>query len=205
MLEKYFAGCCKTYTVDNNQVRLFWEEIETAYNNKKRYYHNLLHLENLIKQLLPVKQQIQNWDAIVFAVFYHDIIYNPVKKDNEEKSAALAAKRLSLLNCGQPTIESCRNIILATRKHEINIDGDVNYFTDADLSVLGADWDTYKKYADNVRKEYAVFPDIIYKPGRRKVLEHFSLMKRIFKTTYFFDRYELKAKNNLRKELELIS
>jgi predicted metal-dependent HD superfamily phosphohydrolase len=49
-----------------------------------------------------------------------------------------------------------------------------------------------------------IFPDFVYKPGRKKVLLHFLAMERIFKTDYFFHKFELLAKQNLQKELEML-
>ena len=63
----------------------------------------------------------------------------------------------------------------------------------------------YDTYCQQVRKEYSIYPDFLYKPGRKKVLEHFLNMERIFKTTYFFDLYEAQARENLRRELSSLS
>jgi predicted metal-dependent HD superfamily phosphohydrolase len=41
-------------------------------------------------ELLPVESQIEDWDRLVLAVAYHDVIYNVVKHNNEEKSKAIA-------------------------------------------------------------------------------------------------------------------
>lgn len=205
MLKELFTDCCKKYSAGNHHIELLWAEIKTAYSSNSRHYHNLLHLQSLVTEILPIKNLFQNWEAVIFAVFYHDIVYNAVKKDNEEKSARLAVQKLTELGCPHATIIHCETLILATKKHERHIDEDVNYFTDADLSILGAAWSDYLQYANNVRKEYGVFPDIVYKPGRRKVLHHFLSMERIFKTRFFFDRFEQQAKNNLKKELHLLS
>ena len=134
-------------------------------------------------------------------MYYHDIVYDVLKKNNEERSALLAEKRLTVLQIPRKSIESCTRHILATKAHQTNEDPDTNFFTDADLSILGSDWDAYNTYRHQVRKEYSVYPDILYKPGRRKVLQHFLQMERIFKTDPFFDKYEGRAKFNLEKEL----
>lgn len=102
-------------------------------------------------------------------------------------------------------IIQCRAQVLATKKHETSTDNDTNYFTDADLSVLGQSWETYEAYYKNVRKEYSIYPDIIYKPGRKKVLQHFLSMERIFKTDHFFTAFETRAKENLQRELDILS
>jgi predicted metal-dependent HD superfamily phosphohydrolase len=81
-------------------------------------------------------------------------------------------------------------------------DSDINIFTDADLSVLGQDWNTYENYLIQIRKEYSIYPDFVYNSGRKKVLQHFLSMERIFKTNNFFEKLEAQAKENLQRELE---
>ncbi len=81
---------------------------------------------------------------------------------------------------------------------------DANYFTDADLSILGQDWEIYTQYYKNVLKEYAIYPNRIYNSGRKKVLQHFLTMKNIFKTEYFYQKFEETARRNIQKEIELL-
>ncbi|MDX2245424.1 MAG: hypothetical protein SF052_01505 [Bacteroidia bacterium] len=80
-------------------------------------------------------------------------------------------------------------------------DNDTNLFTDADLSILGQKREIYHAYSTNVRKEYAIYPDILYNPGRKKVLQHFLAMEQIFKTPHFQEKYEAQARANLEEEL----
>jgi predicted metal-dependent HD superfamily phosphohydrolase len=140
----------------------------------------------------------------LFTLYYHDIIYNSLKSDNEEKSAELAEKRMKQIFVSNDTLELCKKQILATKSHIKSTDSDTNYFTDADLSILGQDWDAYSSYYKNVRKEYSIYPDFVYNPGRKKVLNHFLSMDRIFKTAFFYNRFEIQAKRNLQKEMELL-
>ncbi|MNE99513.1 hypothetical protein D3C80_1982060 [compost metagenome] len=79
---------------------------------------------------------------------------------------------------------------------------DTNYFTDADLSILGQDWERYIQYAKDIRKEYTIYPDEQYYPGRTRVIQHFLDMPRLFKTEYFYLQFEEKARENLAKELQ---
>ncbi|AOP33158.1 hypothetical protein A0128_04390 [Leptospira tipperaryensis] len=79
---------------------------------------------------------------------------------------------------------------------------DTNLFLDADLSILGEEWDLYSGYCKNIRKEYSIYSDSDYRVGRGKVLKYFIDMDRIYKTDYFFERYEKRAKENLRTELK---
>lgn len=205
MLKKTFYSLLKNYADNEILITELWDEIETHYSSKKRHYHSLTHLENLLVQLLEVKDKINQWETVVFSLYYHDIIYNARKSDNEEKSAELAKERLSHLGVSNEIIDQCVHQIIATKSHTQSENSDTNYFTDADLSILGQDWATYSTYFQNVRKEYSIYPDLVYKPGRKKVLKHFLEMDRIFKTDYFYDMLEIQAKENLRKELELLS
>lgn len=204
VLKETFIALLHQYTQDNNLVNNYWSEIEKAYMSKDRHYHTLAHLENMLKELFEVRDQINEWDTILFSLYYHDIVYNVLKSSNEELSAELAQKRLEAILVPSPIIENCYQQIIATQKHILSQDSDTNFFIDADLSVLGKDWFSYEQYAQRVRKEYSIFPDLVYKPGRKKVLCHFLDMERIFKTDAFFDKYESKARQNIRRELELL-
>ena len=204
MLKETFVNLLSTYTQESELIDEFWAEIEKNYNGAKRFYHTLQHLENLLRQLTAVKSKIQNWDTLLFSLYYHDIIYNALKSNNEEKSAELAVARMVGLNLPQTMIDRCKAQILATKLHQQSDDNDTNYFLDADLSILGQPWETYLNYSKNVRREYAIYPDLIYKPGRKKVLQHFINMERIYKTDYFFQELEATAKQNLEKELASI-
>lgn len=204
MLKNIFFDLLKKYTNDESLVSKFWSEIEENYTNRKRYYHTLEHLENLFQILTPIKTKINDWDTLLFTLFYHDVIYNATKSDNEEKSAELAVVRMQTIGIENSQIEQCKAQILATKKHLPSTDTDTNYFTDADLSVLGQDWETYSNYYKNVRKEYAIYPNILYNAGRKKVLKHFLAMENIYKTDYFYQEFEQKAKENLERELGLL-
>lgn len=203
-LKEVFRILFCNYSQSTKMKHQFWNELEANYTDKGRYYHNLHHLENIYQELLPIKKQVHNWDIVLFTLFYHDSIYNSQRQDNEEKSAVLAEERMKTLDVPRDLIDLCSYQIRATKSHVKSDNQDTNYFTDADLSILGKTWDEYSIYTQNVRKEYAIYPDLIYKKGRKKVLKHFLEMERIYKTDYFYQKYEEKAKLNMQRELELL-
>ncbi len=204
MIKKTFIKLVSTYTLDQQLIVEMWDEIERSYSDSKRYYHTLSHLDNLYLQLLSVKNHIEHFDTLLFSLFYHDIVYNPLKSDNEESSALLAEKRMQQVGVPEAIIENCKAQILATKNHVVSTTPDINYFTDADLSILGQSWDVYSTYINSIRKEYAVYPDLLYKPGRRKVVQHFLSMENIYKTPYFHNKFESQAKENLNRELGML-
>ena len=203
-LKVIFFELIQKYTNDQRLIEPLWTEIEKNYSKKKRHYHNLTHLENLYFQLSKVKSEIDDWDTLLFSLFYHDVIYNASKRDNEEKSADLAKENLLLIAYPIDKINTCYEQIMATKSHSVSDNNDTNLFTDADLSILGQGWDVYSIYCQQVRKEYSVYPDFLYNPGRKKVLQHFLSMDRIFKTDYFFEKFEKQARENLQGELNAL-
>ncbi len=205
MLKEVFISLVSKYSEDNEYVTSLWNEIAKNHSKKSRYYHNLSHLENLYHNLLFIKEEISDWDITLFALFYHDIIYNVLKQDNEDQSAKKAIEVLQTLSIASERIELCENMILATQGHQVSENTDINYFTDADLSILGSKWEEYEVYFKNVRKEYKYYPNFMYNKGRIKVLKHFIDMPRIFKTEHFYNTLENKAKNNLQQEINLLS
>lgn len=201
LLKDTFTALIQTYIQDAAVIEQYWLEIEKAYGGKKRHYHNLSHLEQLWQQLFPLKAEIKDWATVLFSLFYHDVVYKVRRQDNEEKSAELAQQRLQALHYPSAGIDKCVAQILATKSHTLSSDSDTNLFTDADLAILGQDWPRYHNYTQQVRREYAIYPDLLYKPGRKKVLQHFLGMERIFKTSHFYELYEQNARNNLNREI----
>jgi len=200
MIRNEFFNSLDSYNTEGNDPSNLWEEIEKHYSDTSRHYHTLVHLDNLISELLPLRSRFTNWNVVVFAVAYHDIVYNASKKNNEEKSAALAVKRLNEIGMPKAAILRCGQFILATKRHE-QVDDEVDLFTDADLSILGSSSDDYRIYTNQIRKEYSIYPDFLYNPGRKKVLLHFLEMQTIYKTSSFRDKYETLARQNLQEEL----
>lgn len=201
-LKERFFRICFDYTKNETLADQLWCEIEKKYSEKGRHYHNLNHLENMFSELELVKVKILNFNNISFSVFYHDVIYDATSKLNEEKSAEFAKLKLESLMVNEKDRTEISQQILATKSHQLSENSDINYLLDADLSVLGKDTQTYSEYTKQIRKEYAIYPDFLYKPGRRKVLQHFLKLESIFKTENFRDKYENQAKENIGFELK---
>jgi predicted metal-dependent HD superfamily phosphohydrolase len=180
-----------------------WQEVEKAYTGRGRHYHNLNHLGQMATLLLPQRNKLQNENAVWMALFFHDIVYKAARKDNEAKSAETAISFLKKANATEDFIETTARLIHATKHHEA-AGGDTDFFTDADLGILGATRHDYETYTWQIRKEYYIYPNLLYKPGRRKVVEHFLAMPRIYKTDTFHKQLEVQARENLQWEWDLL-
>lgn len=201
-LRERFSRLLTSCTQDQHLIEKLWKEVERKYSEKGRHYHNFEHLESMFRELDDVAAYIQDYSAIAFSVFYHDVNYNASSKSNEEKSARFAEKDLQLIGAAPEFIEKISQQIMATKFHQKSEDIDTNYLLDADLSVLGQKPEKYNDYIQKVRKEYSIYPDFLYKPGRKKVLQHFLESENIFKTEYFKEKYERQARKNILSEID---
>jgi predicted metal-dependent HD superfamily phosphohydrolase len=199
---------------EEKEILLHWLNLEKAYSNKSRHYHNLSHINDMIESYETYFDQLKSPNEILFAIFYHDFVYSASKKDNELKSAEFA---LSIFTDVKPDrflkpvgfAELNKHLVFdaisATQHHQHNIIDDINWLIDFDLKILAKDWDDYKIYFEQIRKEYRIYPDFLYKPGRAKALKHFLENEFIFQTEEFRGLYEEKARTNIEKEILLLT
>jgi 8-oxo-dGTP diphosphatase len=180
------------------------DELEACYAQAGRHYHTGDHLDFMLEQLTPVIGDLADPDAVLFALFYHDVIYAPGRDDNEAQSAAFAASRLERLGLAPRMIQKVRDLILATARHEYADDADTNFLTDIDLAALGVPRPRYLQMAVRIRMEYIAYDEATYVAGRARVLAHFLSLPRIFKTPWFHAHYENTARANLAYERSVL-
>ncbi|EOQ96953.1 hypothetical protein LEP1GSC195_2621 [Leptospira wolbachii serovar Codice str. CDC] len=186
-----------------SQKDSLWEEIRSHYSEPHRTYHSLNHLYQMLGEFDSVSKELQDPEIALFALFYHDLIYDVTSKTNEEESAKIAKDRLSELGISQERIEICIEHILATKSHRLGdkCHPDTSFFLDIDISILGSEESKYYKYAKNIRKEYSIFSSEDYQKGRIQVLNHFIENIRLFHTDFFFDEYEMRSRHNVKLEI----
>lgn len=180
-------------------VKNLWLDLEKAYSSKSRHYHNLIHLEEMIELFELYKNKLQNPDEVLFSIFYQDSIYKATRKDNELKSAEYTLKVLATNELLDKQL--IFDMIFATQLHQHNAIEDINWLIDFDLEILAKDWEAYQIYCNQIRKEYRIYPDFLYNPGRKKALEHFLENEFIFQTEEFRELFEEKARVNIKREI----
>lgn len=173
------------------------------YSTFGRHYHNLDHLTDLLALQHQYAPLILDNDSLLYAIYFHDSVYQPKRNDNELKSAEEAIFYLRKAGAPVERQDKVYSYILATAGHQPALsDPDLDYFLDFDLSILAATPDRYKLYAKNIRREYRMYSWLEYRNGRIKVLQHFLSMPHIYRTELFRGQYELRARQNLERELE---
>jgi predicted metal-dependent HD superfamily phosphohydrolase len=176
-------------------------ELVRLYSSEGRYYHNLDHLQDVLRTVHVLAHLATDLAAVRFAAWFHDAIYDPRASNNEERSAALCAQRLALLGVPSVTLAAAVEMIRATRDHRPRgRDLDTAILLDADLAILGASTPEYARYAAAIRQEYAWAPEPDYRRGRRMVLESFLARPRLYLTAPMLPR-EGQARQNLAAEI----
>ncbi len=197
--------------VTPDEAQALWQTIFVRYGEPQRAYHTLSHIEQLLGQFDSIKHYLAEPHIVTLALYYHDVIYDPTRADNEQKSAEYAVDALS--SYLRP--EQCKHIyalIMMTANHQIDesIDSvkyssikcsDAAYLLDMDLSILGAPWSTYEQYAQAIRQEYAHVSDVDYRDGRTGVLKRLLAHPKLYLTDYYYDQLEAQARDNINREL----
>ena len=200
-LAKKFSLIAENQIITQIEGKKLWQKIFTAHNQSSRSYHNLSHLYSITEIFDKFDLPILNQSIFYWTTFFHDYIYKAHRKDNEVKSAGIAKKALSPFLSSED-INSIVAIIESTARHKPLIDVPEQYaFLDADLAILASEKSIYDQYTKAIRQEYRIYPDLLYKSGRIKVLKHFLDRKEIYYTAYF-KNYEAKARRNLLREIE---
>ncbi|MEM9835452.1 MAG: hypothetical protein AAF828_03050 [Bacteroidota bacterium] len=183
-----------------------WERIRAAYTHKSRHYHNLNHLTQMFAALEEYPTAITDHQSLAIAIYYHDFVYNALRKDNELQSAEVMQGLLLSKGFASTQVQKIYTYILATKTHELPdpMDTDLAVLLDLDLGILGTNKVAYHEYTQQIRKEYRWVPKPLYRAGRRKVLAHFLAKPFLYQTTYFRVKWESQARENLQRELETL-
>jgi predicted metal-dependent HD superfamily phosphohydrolase len=72
---------------------------------------------------------------------------------------------------------------------------------DLDLTILGASPHDFARFEEQVRQEYAHVPALLYRLGRRRVLQGFLSRPRIYHVPQIREELEVRARANLERRL----
>jgi len=174
------------------------EQLVAAYTAPGRHYHNLMHIEDCldalarVENLSPLEREI-----LSEAIWWHDVVYDATRLDNEELSAQLAEQHVR-----ENLRQEVGRLIRLTKTHDVQPDDRLGaILISIDLSILGAEPARYDAYAAAIRQEFIHVPEADYRAGRAKVLSQFAARPVIFPDAAFAARYDRPARDNLAREL----
>ncbi|RBY96077.1 metal-dependent phosphohydrolase [Blastococcus sp. TF02-8] len=188
---------------DSPTSRTEWAAVVAAWSEPHRRYHDLAHLAAVLGIAGELAADAPDPDAVLLAAWYHDVVYDPRRADNEQVSAERAAAGLRGLVPGT-RVEEVVRLVLLTATHD-PAPGDVHgaVLCDADLAVLAGPPEAYAAYASAVRAEYGHLPDEAFTAGRIAVLEQLLALPRLYRLPAVAD-WEARARANLAAELSLL-
>jgi predicted metal-dependent HD superfamily phosphohydrolase len=182
------------------------DRLLAAYAAPGRHYHDLRHIDAMLTLSAAHRGSLRDACAVDLAILYHDAVYEPARKDNERASAAMARRALTALGIAAPLADTVAGYVEATEHlgaaAPADADSDLDHLLDFDLSILAAGPADYDAYAAAIRREYAIYPDLLYRPGRAKVLTKLIALPRLFRVPALAATWEAEARSNLMRELD---
>jgi predicted metal-dependent HD superfamily phosphohydrolase len=172
------------------------------YMEPHRRYHDLGHIEACLRLFDGVRHLAERPSEVATALFFHDVIYQPLARDNEAQSAAYMRAMLSAAGADRLAIERIEAAILCTQHHDRPPSVDAALVLDIDMSILAERPEVFDAYEDAVRAEYAVVDDASFAAGRSAFVRSTLERPVIFHTPELAARWDAAARTNLRRALE---
>jgi predicted metal-dependent HD superfamily phosphohydrolase len=174
------------------------EDLIAAYTAVGRHYHNLAHIEDCVAALARIDDlSAREREILSEAIWWHDVVYDATRADNEERSAELAEQHVRA-----DIAEEVGRLIRLTKTHDVKSGDRLGaILISIDLSILGSEPARYDAYAAAIRQEFIHVPEADYRAGRARVLGHFAAKPVIFPDAAFAAKYDQKARANLAREL----
>lgn len=178
-----------------------FDDLAAAYAEESRAYHTLDHVLDCLARLDESGALPPERDLVEAAIWFHDVVYDPRRSDNEARSAEWAGRALSVAAVPRHVVARVQELIRATDHSTEPADPAGRLICDIDLSILGRDRREFDAYQRRIREEYAWVPEVQYRDGRARILSGFLTRRRIYLTDRFHDRYEAPARANLQRAL----
>lgn len=174
------------------------ERLIAAYSAPGRHYHNLAHIEDCLDALARVENlSPRERDILSEAIWWHDVVYDATRADNEELSAQLAEQHVRA-----DISHEVARLIRLTKSHDVEANDRLGaILISIDLGILAAEPARYDAYAAAIRQEFCHVPDADYRTGRAEVLARFAARPVIFPDADFAAKHDGPARDNLAREL----
>lgn len=144
------------------------DEIYYRYEEPHRKYHTISHLNEMLKKLDTLNLSEYDYELLVVSIIFHDIVYDPKSKTNEEDSIELF-KEYSYEDRFDKKVYK---LILSTKEHK-PYDNLYRILIDMDLSGIKRDLKGLLEWEEGIRYEYNFVPYEEYKEKRIEFLKKY--------------------------------
>ena len=178
-------------------------ELQAGYGETGRHYHTDRHIVSLLNQAAGL--DFQDAEIAQLAIFFHDLVYDPLRNDNERRSAEIMIHRL-LDHVPVDRLNHAAAIIEATANHQPTGNRDTDLVLDLDMGILGQPWPIYETYARDVMAEYLPHTgEAAWRKGRVSLFIDPTLARGKIFITEPFKPFDDLAMENLRREKAWLS
>ena len=122
-----------------NELETIINRLFSAYSRNSRHYHNLSHIHSCLWELDQIEDPRIDKTVIELAIWYHDLVYNPLRSDNEIKSSQAMLNDLNKfktkidLNAVSALIYGENDQYEEIKSNKLN----EKYFHDIDFAIFG--------------------------------------------------------------------
>lgn len=184
-----------------SEKEMVLEDLLTRYNEPHRAYHNLKHVVSMLNELNKLSS-VPDRSLVALAIWFHDAIYDPMAKDNEEASAQLAEEKIVEIGLPSWVGNKVFDLIIATKHETRPTDLATQILVDLDLMGLGKSREEFEANGERIRVEYKSVTEAAFRLARAKIFQAFLNRPSIYSTVLFRDKYESSARANLKRAID---
>ena len=166
-----------------------------------RRYHTPQHLHECLALFGRDRALAEHPGEVAIALWFHDAIYDTARHDNEAASAGWASRVLLQAGAAPDVAARVHALIMATRHSEVPATADAKLLVDIDLAILGAEPARFAEYERQIRDEYGLVPEDIFRDRRAAILRGFLARPSLFSTPAYADRLDAPARVNLARAI----
>lgn len=158
------------WLINGYGIKITESEVRSRYSEPHRHFHTTEHLNDVLGQIFDIYNCSLDLVPMIIAGVFHDIVYDPQRKDNEEKSVEVLESYVSDSEKNTDIIKQAKKIILATKTHD-KIHDLISDFNKFDCSILDKGLPELLKWEKEIRNEYSFAPWDVYKERRLMFLK----------------------------------
>ena len=208
MRRRWYDLCLRMNRGMMPQIEGTWRIIHFSYAEPHRLYHALRHIGYCLDRYEEYKASVQiskhgAFPETELALWLHDLRYDFHRNDNEHESSLWAGVLLKSLLLDDVVCTQVSHLICQT-KHDrpSHLEQEGKIVLDVDLAHFAKPFEEFAVDTQRIRLEYDWVPKAEFCKKRAEILQGFLDRPRIYQTDYFYEKYEAKARENLKRSIE---
>lgn len=206
--EDFFVGDCakflnQTYNIYLDAAYAIAHCLFARMNDFRLHYHTPIHILSIFDFAREHKISLQHHETL--AIWFHDAIYEPTNKNNEERSTDFMIALVSEY-IPYEKYSAAANIIEDTARHLEPLQyNSSDLVLDLDISNFACDCVEHLTANEAIRREFSQYSDLEFLKGRLDFLQKFLAKGFIYRTPIFKEKFETKAITNIQEDIEEIN